>query len=49
METIKDILNFCNAAKFYNHKNLGITEELNQVRKYIINTFLNQFHILRLL
>ena len=39
METIKDILNFCNAAIFYNHKNVGITEELNQVRKYIINSF----------
>ena len=39
METIKDILNFCNAAIFYNHKNIGITEELNQVRKYIINSF----------
>ena len=39
METIKDILNFCNAAIFYNHKNVGITEELNQVRKNIINSF----------
>ena len=33
MEPIKDILNFCNAAIFYNHKNVRITEELNQVRK----------------
>ena len=39
METIKDILNFCNAAIFYDYKNEGITEELNQVRKYIINSF----------
>ena len=39
METIKDILNFCNAAIFYDHKNVGITEELNQVRKHIINSF----------
>ena len=38
METKKDILNFCNAAIFYNHKNVGITE-LNQVRKYIIISF----------
>ena len=39
METIKDILNFYNAAIFYNHKNVGITEVLNQVRKYTINSF----------
>ena len=39
METIKDLLYFCNAAIFYNYKKVGITEELNQVRKYIINSF----------
>ena len=39
METIKDILNFCNAAIFYDCKNVGITEELDQVRKNIINSF----------
>ena len=39
METIKDILNFCNAAILYDYKNDVITEELNQVRKYIINSF----------
>ena len=39
METVKDILNFCNAAIFYNYKNVAITEELNQVRKRIINSF----------
>ena len=39
METVKDILNFCNAVIFYDDKNIGITEELNQVRKYIINSF----------
>ena len=39
MKTIKDILNFCNAAIFYDYENEGITEELNQVRKYIINSF----------
>ena len=39
MRTIKDILNFCNAAIFYDYRNEGITEELNQVRKYIINSF----------
>ena len=39
MESIKDKLNFCNAAIFYEYKNEGITEELNQVRKYTINNF----------
>ena len=39
MRTIKDILNFCNAAIFYDYKNEANTEELNQVRKYIINSF----------
>ena len=39
METVKDILNFCNAAIFYNYKDIGIICELNQVRKCIINSF----------
>ena len=39
METIKDILNFCKSAVFYDYKNIGITEKLNQVRKCIINSF----------
>ena len=39
METIKDILNFCNAAIFYDYKNIGIIDELNQARKGIINIF----------
>ena len=39
METIKDVLNFCNAAIFYNYANIRITCELNQVRKCIINSF----------
>ena len=49
MKAIKDILNFCNAAIFYAYENEGIPEELNQVRKYIINSFMKQFQILRLL
>ena len=32
-------MNFCNAAVFYDYTNLGNTCELNQVRKYIINSF----------
>ena len=39
METDKDILYFCNAAIFYDFKNTGIMDELNQARIYIINNF----------
>ena len=39
METVKDILNFCNAAVFYDYNNIGIIEELNQVRKCTITCF----------
>ena len=39
METIKDILKFCNGAVFYDYTNIGITVEMNQVRKCITNTF----------
>ena len=39
METVKDSLNFCNHALFYDHENIGVAEELNQVRKYIIKSF----------
>ena len=39
METTKDILNFCNSAVFFDFKIIGIIEEINQVRKYVINSF----------
>ena len=39
MKTIKDILNFCNAAIFYDYENDGIIEELSRVRKCIIDGF----------
>ena len=39
MESVKDTLNFCNAAIFYDYRNVGIICELNQVRKCIINSF----------
>ena len=39
METVKDFLKICNAAVFYDYTNIGITCELNQVRKCIINSF----------
>ena len=38
METTKDILNFCNAAIFYDYENDGIIEELSRVRKCIIGS-----------
>ena len=39
MESVKDILNFCNSAVFYDYTNIRITVKLNQVRKGIINYF----------
>ena len=39
METIEDILNFCNSAVFYDCKNIGIIMEFNKVRKCVINIF----------
>ena len=49
METVKDILNFCNAAVFYDYANIGNTCELNQVRKCIINSFYKTIPHLRIL
>ena len=39
METIKDNLNFCNDAVFYDYKDSCIKCELKQVRTCIINSF----------
>ena len=39
MKTVKDIINFCNAALFYDYPNMKITCELNQVRKCVSNKF----------
>ena len=39
MKTIKDVLNFCNTAIFFDYSNQEIITEFNQVRKYIINRF----------
>ena len=49
MESVKDILNSCNVAIFYDYKNIGITEELNQVRKCIINSFHTTIPLSRIL
>ena len=37
------MLNFCNAAVFYDYTDIGITCELNQVRKCIFNRFYKTF------
>ena len=36
---MKDILEFCDRAVFNDDKNIGIIEELHQVRKCVINNF----------
>ena len=36
---MKDVLNFCDAAVFYDYTNIGNTCELNQVRRCQINSF----------
>ena len=36
---LKDDLNFCNTAIFYDYTNVNITVELNQARKCITNSF----------
>ena len=49
METMKDILNLCNAAIFYDYKNICLIVELNQVRKFIINNFHETITVNRIL
>ena len=49
METIKDLLNFCNDAVFYDYKNIGIICELNPVRTFIINRFYKTIPYTRIL
>ena len=49
MNTIKDVLNFCNAAIFYDYRNIGIIDELNQRRKCIFNNFHETIPVERIL
>ena len=49
MESVKNILIFCNAAIFYEYKNIGILEELYQVLKCIISNFHETRHVSRIL
>ena len=39
METVKDLLEFTNAAVLYDYKNIGIICEMNPVRTFLINRF----------
>ena len=39
MQSVKHILNFSNAAVFFDYTNIGFTCELNQVCNCIINSF----------
>ena len=39
METVKGILNFCNHALLYDYENIGVIDELYQLRKYTIKSF----------
>ena len=49
MKTNEDVSNFCNAAIFYDYKNLGVIEELDQVRKRVINHFHEALPVSRIL
>ena len=49
MKTKKHILSFFDAAIFYDYKNLGIVEELDQVRKCVIKTFHETIPVSRIL
>ena len=49
MESIKDVLNFCNDAVFYDYKNIGIICELNPIRTFIINRFYKTIPYTRIL
>ena len=39
IETIKDILNFCNCAIYFDYKNIGTVIQLNTLRKCIFDNF----------
>ena len=39
METVKDLLNFCNDAVFYDYENIGIICELSPLGTFINNRF----------
>ena len=48
MKRVKDFLNICNAAIFYDYKNIDIIEEINQARRCINNNFIETIPISRI-
>ena len=49
METVEFVTIFCNAAIFYDYKNIGNIDELNQARRCTINIFHETIPVSRLL
>ena len=49
METVKNVLNFCNAAIIFDQKNIGVFEELNQTRNCTNNMFHQTIFVSRIL
>ena len=49
METVKDFLNFCKDAVFYDYKNIGIICELEPIRTFITNRFYKTIPYTRIL
>ena len=49
METTKEVLNFFNAAMFYDYKKLNITDKLNQACRCIINNYYETITVERML
>ena len=49
METVKELLNFCNDAVFYGYKNIRIICEMYPVRFFIINRFYKTIPYTRIL
>ena len=43
METIKDILNFCNNAVLFDFKNIGVVIQLKNVRNVYLIIFMKQY------
>ena len=46
METVKSIINFCNAAVFNEYKNISFNEELTQARKCTFTIFMKQYPLI---
>ena len=49
MDEIKNILDFCNRAVFFDYNNDRCIEDFNQIRKFVINRFYEAIPISRVL